>query len=532
MKKSVILLLLAAVLTSGLCGCSGKGSVIFYTAVDAPADGFDPQIVADETSRMIVRSCFEGLVTIDADGAAQPGAASSWTVTDNGLTYFFFLRPDAQWHLTSNAQEQLKDRLPNDFSLSVTAYDFVFALQRAVDPAMDSPDAYMYMNIRNAEEIHMNKASPEELGVYAIDAHTLQIDLVRPQSNFLTVLAEPAAMPCSKAFFEACIGRYGTYIKFMLSNGPFYLSRFDDNSYRLNKNPDYRGEQTPQADYLWFYFVSDRGNLLKDLADSEYSCAALSAEEYGKLRKKGGFRITEHQNLLRSLIFNLNDPVLSNREMRLALACATDTSQIAANAGKTHNEGYAPLLAAGPPLKNHAELYNEERVYDHLQAALSELNLSSVELTLLCEEQHGELMRKLLQEWQKLLGVTVAVSVKTVKAQELQAAVASGDYQIAFFPVEAETFSVYEYFGKFTSYSGDNFAKYSSATANLLVNTLYSEGDEKFAACYHALENLLASDAFMLPVWDESTYFVCTKGVFGVDYRGGDKLYFNKAEKS
>ena len=141
-------------------------------------------------------------------------------------------------------------------------------------------------------------------------------------------------------------------------------------------------------------------------------------------------------------------------------------------------------------------------------------------------------MRKLLQEWQKLLGVTVSVNISTVTAQALQTAVASGSYQIAFYPVKAETFSTYDYFGAFTSYSGDNFARYASATANLLVNALYSDDDAKFAACYRSLENLLASDVFMLPVWDESTYFVCTKGVSGVDYRGGDKLYFGSAIKS
>lgn len=531
-RKTVSLLLIAALLLTGLCGCSGKGDLIFYAAVDAPAKGFDPQTVADETGRMIVRSCYEGLVTVDADGTAHSGVASSWTVTEDGMTYFFYLRPDARWHLTSNAQEQLQDRLPADFSLAVTAYDFAFALRRAVDPAMESPDAYMFMNIKNAEEIHRSMAAPETLGVYAVDAHTLQIDLVRPQSNFLTVLAEPAAMPCSETFFNACIGRYGTYIKFILSNGPYYLSRFDENSYRVNKNPDYKGDHAPKADYLWYYYVSDRNNLIKDLNDSEYSCAALTAEEYARLHKKSGFTVTENRNLLRGLIFNLNDPALSNRDMRLALACATDTAQIAANADKPLNSGYAPLRASSGLVGSHPNLYNEERVYDHLQKALEELEQTSVEFTLLCEEAHGEVMRKLLQEWQKLLGVTVAVSVKTVTAQELQTAVAAGDYQIAFYPVEAETFSSYEYFGTFTSYSGDNFAGFESATADLLVNTLYSGDDAKFASCYRALENLLAADAFLLPVWDESTYFVCTKGVKGIDYRGGDKIYFGSATKS
>ena len=141
-------------------------------------------------------------------------------------------------------------------------------------------------------------------------------------------------------------------------------------------------------------------------------------------------------------------------------------------------------------------------------------------------------MRKLLQEWQKLLGVSVTVNVKTAAPQELTSAVAAGDYQIAFYPIRAAVFSPYAYFGSFTSYSGNNFAGFASVTANLLVNTLYSGDDGKFASCYRSLENLLASEAFFLPVWSESTYFVCTKGVSGVEYHGGDKLYFGEATKS
>ena len=532
MKRTVALILAAALLLAGLTGCSGRRNLILYVAVANAAQGFDPQTVADDTGRMIVRSCFEGLVTVGPDGAIRPGVASSWTATPDGMTYFFYLRPDARWHLTSNAQEQLKDRLPRNFSLAVTAEDFVFALRRAVDPAMGSPDAYMFMNIKNAEEIRQNKAQPEDLGVYAVDAYTVQINLARPQSNFLELLAEPAAMPCSETFFNACIGRYGTYIKFILSNGPFYLSRFDETSYRINKSDDYHGDNAPRADYVWFYHVADRNNLIKDLGDSEYSCAVLNAAEYEKLRGKRSFTIKEEKNLLRSLIFNLADPALANADMRRALVSSTDTSLIAANAAMPLNSGYVPPIAASGLVGSHPNLYNEERVYDYLQNALKALEVSSVEFTLLCEERHGELMKKLLQEWQKLLGVSVAVSVRTVSAQELETAVAAGEYQIAFYPVAAHTFSTYEYFGAFTSWSGANISRYASATANLLVNTLYSADDAKFAACYSSLENLLASDAFMLPVWDESTYYVCTKGVSGVIYRGGDKMYFGQATKS
>ena len=147
--------------------------------------------------------------------------------------------------------------------------------------------------------------------------------------------------------------------------------------------------------------------------------------------------MTEYHNLLRSLVFNLDDPALSNREMRLALTCATDASLIAANAGKALNAGFAPLRAASGLVAAHPNLYNEERVYDHLQKALKELDRASMEFTLLCEEAHGETMRKLLQEWQKLLGVTVAVSdlVSPVSNDMLDASRVTDVSSLLLFPV-------------------------------------------------------------------------------------------------
>ncbi|NCO45158.1 MAG: oligopeptide ABC transporter substrate-binding protein OppA, partial [Vibrio sp.] len=69
----------------------------------------------------VIRDLLEGLVNQDSDGKTIPGVAESWETADN-KTFIFHLRKNAKW---SNGDP-------------VTAGDFVFSFQRAVDPVTAS----------------------------------------------------------------------------------------------------------------------------------------------------------------------------------------------------------------------------------------------------------------------------------------------------------------------------------------------------------------------------------------------------------
>lgn len=532
MKKILSVFLITILMLTAFSACGKEKTVILLFAVRSAAGSFDPQIAAGPTTKTVVRNCFEGLTARDENGELCPGAAQSWQVSADRLTYTFTIRSDANWHLTKNASEQLGSKLPENFDLSVTADDFVFALRRAVDPATGAPDAYMLMNIAGAAEIRAGKADPETLGVTAVDSHTLQIRLARPQSNFPEVLAEPVAMPCNRLFFNACTGRYGTYIKYLLSNGPFYLSYFDERSYRITKNDDYKGEHPSKAQVCWFYPESDREQVLEDLAADKYAGAYLTAAEYETLKTNRHMTVKKTDNLLRSLIFNVSDAALKNPDLRRAFTSATDPSLIAANGGRPLVRGYVPLAVASELVTTHPVSYNENNAGIYLKKAYASLGTDSVTLTVLCETAHEELMRKLLQEWQRILGITVNLSVRSVSAAELSDSVENGNYQIAFYPVKADTGNVFEYFGDFTPSGGGNVTGYTTGALTSLTDALYSADDAFFVKTYGAIEKKLADASVMIPVWSESSYFVCTKGVSGVVFgTGEDKLYTMHADE-
>lgn len=455
MKKILAVLLAVFVFAGTFSSCGSDDPIVLFFAVQDSAGTFDPQIVSNATSSIVVRNCFEGLLRKDENGGIVNGVTKSWSVSPDGLTYTFELRPDAVWHLTSNAEKQLEGKIPENFDLTVTAEDFRFALMRAVTPETNAPLSYMLYNIKNAPEILAGTKDREELGVRAIGRHRLEITLSQPQSNFPEVLTEPVCMPCNRTFFEACSGRYGTLIAFALSNGPFYLSRFDETSYRINKASDYKGESVAVPDYVWLYVTKDQETLLEVLESNDYSGAVIDEDTYKELKVKRSMTVTEAPNILRSLILNLRDEVLSQPEIRRAITQATDINLIAANEERTPASCIVPLSASISHTQGFTN-FDEKQAAESLKQGLEALDRTSIDISILCEKRYEDTIRRLMQEWQRILGIYVNFSVKTATDSEIRSAVNSGSYQIAFCPRAAETDNIYEYYGSFISDSSIN----------------------------------------------------------------------------
>ncbi|MEI2422263.1 ABC transporter substrate-binding protein, partial [Arthrospira platensis SPKY2] len=110
------------------------------------------------------RDLFEGLVAESPRGEFEPGAAESWTVSPDGLSWTFRLRADGRW---SNGD-------------AVAASDFVAGLRRAVDPATASTTATLLLPLAGAAPIIAGEQPPETLGAEAVDELTLVLRLQAP----------------------------------------------------------------------------------------------------------------------------------------------------------------------------------------------------------------------------------------------------------------------------------------------------------------------------------------------------------------
>ena len=505
---------------------------MLYFAVPNTAGSFDPQVAADATARIVVRNCFEGLVYVDGQGKAEPGFASGWDVSADGLVYTFYLRQGEKWHLTSNAAEALEGKLPAGFAPEVTAADFVFALRRAVDPATGSPDAGLLANVENAAEIASGGASPDTLGVEAPDAHTLVVRLARPQADFLRVLAEPLCMPCNETFFNATGGRYGLLIKYSLMNGPFYLSRFDETSYRIAANPDYAGAHTPKTDYIWFYRQADEKKLLSSLRGEVYSGGYLSADGRSSLGASAAFSALALDDILYCILLNPENETLSNLSVRKAFFAATDTAAFCADAGKTPaGHLFPPVIGDGEtPLLTP---FNENKAADYLQAGLEALAVRGVKYTLLCDGEAESLLKKQLQEWQRILGMNFNVGVSPVTAEALTDAVRTGAYEMAFVPLTAASFSPYAWFSRFVADAPNSVLPLKDDALSAALQSLAGADHAETDAAFRRAEQTLAASCCVLPVWTDSNYFVCAADISGVRVLpGSDRLYLFDAARA
>src|SRR3569623_1074123 len=86
----------------------------------------DPQYSSASKDAQILGDVYEGLVGLDAAGNPAPGAAESWDISADGLTYTFHLRDGLKW---SNGNPQV-------------AQDFVNGAERQENPETGSYKAY------------------------------------------------------------------------------------------------------------------------------------------------------------------------------------------------------------------------------------------------------------------------------------------------------------------------------------------------------------------------------------------------------
>ena len=263
----------------------------------------------------ILRDLFTGLTAQDAKANVIPGAAESWTVSPDGKVYTFKLRANGKW----------SDGTP------VTADDFVFSWRRLLDQATASQYAYMLYPIVNGEAINKGEKKPEELGIKALDDHTLQITLNAPTPYFLEMLTHQSTYAVSKANLQ----KFGAdFVKpgNLVSNGAYTLAEFIPNDHiKLVKNPQFFEASTVKIDAVNFYPTEDRSTAVKRFEAGELdSNNDIPTEQLSDLRAKFGDQVHIGPYLgTYYYVFKTDKEPWSNPKLRHAISMAIDRDFLA-----------------------------------------------------------------------------------------------------------------------------------------------------------------------------------------------------------
>jgi len=167
----------------------------FYSTTDIPT--LDPQVAEDVVSINMIESLFVHLTNYDLETAEiVPETATSWDISDDGLTYTFHLRTDIPWVKHNPVTGETTQEVDGDGNPRfVTANDFVYGIKRACDPNLGSYYSTVIAPLIVGCEDVLNAEDPENIpqelvdaiGVEAPDDATLVIKLNFPASYFLSM---------------------------------------------------------------------------------------------------------------------------------------------------------------------------------------------------------------------------------------------------------------------------------------------------------------------------------------------------------
>lgn len=536
MLKRIICLLMAIIMLFLFSACEKKGEEAnLYFPIDNDPGYLDPQVISDPGAKNIIANCFEGLVTIGSDGQIAPGGAESWTVSPDGLNYTFNLRKDNKWAIMSASSEFLGDDFRKTFDSRVTAHDFAFGIIRALLPETLSPGAKNLHCIKNADLVNSGKAAADVLGVKVIDDFTLSITLTQPDPDFLYILLESECMPCNQEFFEATGGRYGLSTRFLMYNGPFYMSNWaDDAAITLMKNDDYYDFKHVKPSSIYYSINNEKSTRLDKIKDKIYDVAPLSASQAKELESKHAYTVKAFDSGIYGLVFNCNDAILSNLNIRKAVAYSFDKSLLYSHLGESTTDGLIPssMLISGSRYRDHAKgmtMTIGENPINYLNAGLDQLEEDHIELTILCTEEQETAVRSVMQKWQAALGVKFNVFVEISTENEIRNRISEGgDWQLALTDISFPHLTAFNGLLQFTTDNSENVLGFSDTKYDKLVTDIKKTTDlDSAISSTKAAEQYLLDSCVIIPLYNYPVYYGLGKGVDGVIFNStGDIVYF------
>lgn len=275
----------------------------------------DPHKISGDWENRIAGDIFEGLVTEDMGAEAIPGQAESWTVSDDGLVYTFKLRGGIQW----------TDGKP------VTAGDFVFALQRLMNPETAASYAYLQYPIKNAEGINGGDITDiTSLGVKAIDDTTLEITLEQPTPYFISALTHYTAYPLPQHIVEAK-GDEWVKIDNIVTNGPYTPTDWVPGSHVTTvKNDKYYDADSLKIEGANFFVLEDQSAALKRYRAGEFDILTdFPTDQYEWMQENlpGQAQVAPFAGLYYYVVNNTKAP-FDNADVRQALSMSINREVI------------------------------------------------------------------------------------------------------------------------------------------------------------------------------------------------------------
>lgn len=446
------------------------------------------------------------LVQLDENDEVVPGVATEWTISDDGLVYNFKLREGMTW---TNGEP-------------VTAKDFTFAWEKLLTKDTGSNYAYFAYIFKNGEKFYNGECGIEDVGFKAVSDYELEVTLEGPTPYALFTFSFGSLAPVNQKFYEEVgADKYMTEAQYFNTNGAFKVESWThDDSIVLVKNPDFYDADKVQLDKINCKMIIDSAAQLNAFQAGELDVCTLNADSR-EIMVNEDYPIQSYSDGAEfHMLFNTNNEVLANANIRKALSLAIDREAFIAAIAKGSNQVATSFTTGvngvnGTPFRDdvlaeYDELFKKNADPDAAKEAwnkgLEELGITSEEAASKISMNTGNSDDATKQgaffqeQFRTNLGIEIAVNPMTTQAQS--DARDNRDYALDFTGWGPDYNDPMTFLDMWVTGNGNNSVDYSNPEYDKLIAEAGSTNDlelrqKNFLAC----EKLIADECPIAPVY-------------------------------
>ncbi|MGC9537958.1 ABC transporter substrate-binding protein [Streptomyces sp. UG1] len=460
-----------------------------------PASGYDPG------SWLLFNNVFQSLLSFPKGAVEpQPEAARECAFSDTKATVY---------------QCTLKDGLKFSNGDALTSKDVKFSFDRMLK--INDPDgpAVMFPTLDKVE-------TPND--------ETVVFRLNTPDATFPSKIASGAGSIVNANEYEAdALRKDGQAI----GSGPYKLDRFDDKEAVFSVNENYKGTADVRNSGVTLkFFHGDQDALKKSLLDNEIDIAyrGLTAGDIADVEKSGGdsgAEVVEGSSAeVQHLVFNMDDPVAGKLGVRKAIAYLIDRDALIKDVYQGTATPLYSIIPAGISGHNTAffDTYGARPSKSKAADALRDEGIDGkVKLTLWSTpSRYGPATDDELKAIAKQLNDSglFDADVQSVAFDQYEKDIEAGKYGVyvkGWIPdyPDADNFTA-PFFGK-GNVLGNNYSN-NAITGTLIPRTAAESDRAATDDDFGQLQDIVAKELPVLPVWQAKQYAVVRDNVYGLEY--------------
>lgn len=510
---------------------------VLHWSESAELPTMDVTLADDTASSDIIANTNEGLYRKTLkQGEYEPAmAVGDPEISGDGKVYTFKLREDAKW---SNGEP-------------VTANDFVYAWRRLVDPDQGAPMNFLMEGlVKNASAIMAGEMPKEELGVKAIDDHTLEVTFDNAYPYWKELLSMTTFTPLNQKFVEEKGDKYGTTSDNTLYNGPFILDDWDGTGlqWKLVKNENYWDKDTVKLNEVTYDVVKETNTLMNLFQSSDVDYAPISGEYVQQVEGDPQLKVLPQASIFH-LAMNFTrddkDTPLKNEHIRRALSLAVDRQSMVRDVLKDDSipatyyvpQGMTKDTKTGKDFRelngNDMLKFDPKLAQQEFKKGLEELGQDSLQLELLGYDTDAaksalEFLQGQLQ--QNLPGLKIQIT--SVPFKNGLAKLNAGDFDLGMRGYGADFADPINMMSIFQKDNPQNNGSYDNEKFNNLMKQADQESDpsKRLQILADAEKVLLDEDIALSPLYQKAQSYLLNQRVQNVGlYPVGDHLQFKWA---